>query len=222
MPFDFFILNLFQPEKRFYFLAWTLVVIISITLHELAHGIAAVRVGDDTPIRQGRMTLNPLVHMGPYSIIVLLLLGLAWGAMPIDPSRMRGRYAQAKVAFAGPAVNLFLAVASLVAWGLLLRFGAITYESEVAWRENLFQFLFIAGNANLLLFGLNMLPAPPLDGSHILANFHRPYADFISDPRHHGVHMLMFFGVFMLIFAFSPRIAQASAWFGKWVATVGM
>jgi Zn-dependent protease len=90
-----------QSNPRFFF-AVVITVVVSITIHELAHGVVAVWRGDRTPIDEGHMTLNPAVHMGPFSIIALLVAGIAWGAMPINPSRIRGRFGEALVAAAGP------------------------------------------------------------------------------------------------------------------------
>ena len=216
-----FINHLFSdnPADRFYFLAVVLVVVISIVLHELAHGWVALRLGDPTPRIQGRMTGNPLVHMGPFSLVALAIAGIAWGQMPLDPSRMRGRYAEAKVAAAGPAMNLLLAVLAMLTLGVLLRvWGLGDLPAEVALygvtevnrfaeadlinvsplQDNLLRLLAIAGMYNLLLMFFNLLPAPPLDGSHILANFSRPYAHFVGDPSKQGVFMLLFIGAFML------------------------
>ena len=83
-------------------LSWAFWVIFSITLHELGHGWAAIRQGDDTPRRFGRMTLNPLVHMGVPSLVMFALIGIAWGAMPVEPSRFRwGRRGRVLVSAAG-------------------------------------------------------------------------------------------------------------------------
>ena len=62
--------------------AWIFWVILSIVLHELAHGWAALWQGDDTPRRLGRMTMNPLVHMGGTSLLIFAIIGIAWGVMP--------------------------------------------------------------------------------------------------------------------------------------------
>src|SRR5438309_6666732 len=102
-----------QKEPRFFF-AWVLTIVVSVCLHELAHGLVAVWLGDDTPIQQERMTLNPLVHMGPSSLICLLLAGIAWGAMPVNTNRLRGRYGGALVAAAGPLTNILLATLALL------------------------------------------------------------------------------------------------------------
>src|SRR3954447_26147620 len=115
----FFIENL-QKDPRF-FLAVCITVVVSISLHELAHGIVAIWLGDRTPIETGHMTLNPAVHLGPISLICLLLAGIAWGSMPVTPSRLRGRYGDALVAAAGPIMNLLLGAIALVALGLWRR-----------------------------------------------------------------------------------------------------
>ena len=95
--------------------SWVFWVFFSITLHELGHGWAAMRVGDQTPRLTGHMTWNPIVHMGPVSLVLFALLGLCWGAMPVDPSRFRGKHADAKVAFAGPMMNFSLLRSGLCA-----------------------------------------------------------------------------------------------------------
>lgn len=93
---------------------WVFWIIGSITLHELAHGWAALRQGDSTPVEAGHMTLNPVVHMGKVGLIMFAVAGIAFGMMPVDPSRFRSRHGDASVAAAGPAVNLVLAVVSFV------------------------------------------------------------------------------------------------------------
>ncbi len=217
---DLFVFNLFHDDTRFYFLAASLVIVISIVLHELAHGWTAIRLGDDTPIHMGRMTGNPLVHMGPFSIAALLIAGIAWGQMPINPTRLRGRYAEAQVAAAGPAMNLGLALICLVALGLFYRFGPPIAPGS--WQANLAFFLQIAGTVNLLLMMFNLIPIPPLDGSHILANLHRPYALALGDERHQG----LFFVAFIFAFALSsavlvPWAGRLAATIVRWVETVG-
>ena len=160
-----------------YFFAVVIVVVISICLHELAHGIVAIWLGDDTPIVAGHMTLNPMVHMGPFSIVALLLVGIAWGAMPVDRTRLRGKYAEALVAAAGPFANVLIALVSLTALGLWLRFGADSAAEPTEAAENARFLLTIFGVFNILLALFNLIPLPPLDGSRILANFSQWYDD---------------------------------------------
>lgn len=161
-----FIENL-QTDPLF-FLSVVATVIISITLHELAHGYAAVALGDDTPILLKRLTLNPLVHMGLFSIIMMLVMGIAWGSMPINPRKLRGRFGGALVSIAGPITNLLLAIIALTALALWQRFGPIEVGSAV---ENWRQFLWYFGYINVALAMFNMLPIPPLDGSGVLESF---------------------------------------------------
>lgn len=204
-----FIQRLLDPDQQLFYVSWVITVIFSITLHELAHGWMALRRGDSTPRDLERMTINPLTHMGPFSLLALFVLGIAWGQMPIDPSRLRGRYGEALVAAAGPATNLILAVLGLTALGLWMRLGA---APDTVFLENLRQFLWIFGAANFVLCLFNLLPLPPLDGSRIVANFHRGYAMFISDPAHQGTLMFAFAMVFVFgsgIFALAYRWADA-------------
>jgi len=215
---DIFILKLADPESWFFAMSWILIVIISIVIHELAHGWMAIRLGDNTPNRLGRMTGNPLVHMGGMSLVVLALFGIAWGQMPIDPTRLRGRYAEAKVAFAGPASNILLALVALIALGLLMRYDADPTEQ---WQKNLYEFLFLAGSANMILTVFNLVPIPPLDGSHILANFHRGYANLISDPSKQGLFMLGFFAMFIFFGEMWDHAYRIAAIVSAFVATVG-
>ena len=216
---DLFITRLFSdnPADRFYFFAVVLVVIVSIVLHELAHGFAALRLGDRTPVLQNRMTGNPLVHMGPFSLLALALAGIAWGQMPIDPTRLRGKHGEAFVAAAGPAMNLLIALVSLTALAVLLRLwtfpdftavaalrGDSTYTDLSALQQNALRLLAIAGLYNLLLMFFNLLPFPPLDGSHILADFSKPYAEFIGNPGNSGALMIGF--IFCFAVASGPLV----------------
>jgi len=188
-----FVLKALDPATQFYFFSVVISVVISITLHELAHGWAAIRLGDQTPIRSGHMTGNPLVHMGPFSIAALMIAGIAWGQMPIDPTRLKGKYAEAWVAFAGPATNFMLSLIALTGLGLWWRLGTFT-DSTV--QHNAVSFLMAFGGINALLGVFNLFPVPPLDGSHILSNLNRKYATFIGDPAHQGVMILAFIFMF--------------------------
>lgn len=90
------------------------IVIASVVLHELAHGFAAIQQGDRTPVTSGHMTLDPVVHMGQASLIMLCVVGLAWGQMPVRPAHFRNRkWGEAIVSGAGPATNLALALLAI-------------------------------------------------------------------------------------------------------------
>ena len=150
---------------------WVIPILLAITLHEAAHGWVALRLGDDTAYRLGRVTFNPLRHIDPFGTVLLpaLLLFASGGRMmfgfakpvPVNFARLRRpRRDMVLVAAAGPATNLALAVISAA-----LFHGVPYLSGDVAlWvAENLSNSLWI----NLLLCVLNLLPIPPLDGGRI-------------------------------------------------------
>ena len=164
--------------------AWIFWVIFSITLHELAHGWAAIWEGDDTPRATGHMSANPIVHMGVPSIIAFLIIGIAWGMMPVNPYKFRhGKWGRILVSFAGPAMNL------LIAFVVLTVLGFIDPNTE---QTTLKTFLHTGGFLNLILFALNMLPVPPLDGSNILANLSNTVAGWYRHPQAQIAGLLLF------------------------------
>jgi Zn-dependent protease len=184
-------------------------VLLSITLHELAHGWAALWQGDRTPQWLKRMSANPLVHMGPQSLLVFALCGIAWGAMPVDPSRFRdGRRGDICVAAAGPAMNVAL---GLLCAGLCTAWLAAVPADLPLYREGAV-FLFVGAAINLVLAPLNLLPIPPLDGSRILAGFSRRAQLLFGHPQ------AQLFGtfVFLAVFFASPvgDLLVRRAWTG--------
>lgn len=193
LAFGLFITQL--SENPSFFFAVIITVVISITLHELAHGIVAVKLGDDTPIVTGHMTLNPLVHMGIFSIILLFLVGIAFGAMPVDRTRLRGKYAEALVALAGPIANLLLGILATVALGLCFRFELFAAGNPVHERAELLLRVFGLMNFALMLF--NLLPIPPLDGSLIAANLSPAYRRWMSSELAQGAMQALFFAMFL-------------------------
>lgn len=170
-------------------------MIVSIVLHELAHGWAAIRQGDDTPRLLGHMTPNPVTHMGPIGLGAVFLIGIGWGMMPVNRTNFRSRYGDAIVSFAGPAINLVLAAVGLAALGLWQRNGGIDLTDTQA---NLQMALFFFGYLNIALFIFNLAPVPPLDGCRILANFNHRYDRWLVENEAQYGH-IMFFAYFFLI-----------------------
>jgi Zn-dependent protease len=159
-------------------------VVPSIILHELAHGVTAYAFGDDTARRAGRLTLNPLRHVDPVGTVLLpaLLTIAGYGAfgyakpVPINPSRMRHPRNDALiVSLAGPATNLALAAVSVVALryfrppstAVLLRAAVDGYGLGILDLTD--RVLFVLGFVNVTLAVFNALPIPPLDGSAVVA-----------------------------------------------------
>ena len=145
-------------------------VIIAMTFHEFAHAWVADRLGDDTPRRQGRLTLNPFKHMEPIGMLMLLFAGFGWGRpVEINPNNFNRtitiRKGNALVALAGPVMNLILALIFSIIYALILAFGGVDFNSQVGDIITL-SLIHIFMNVGLGVF--NLIPLPPLDGSKVL------------------------------------------------------
>ncbi len=152
-------------ENPGYYISWVLVVMFSICMHELCHALAARQQGDMTGSLTGYVTLDPTKTMGYQSIIMLLLFGIAWGAVPVDPRQFRHRWSEAWVALAGPLSNLVLAVLFAAAWIVLVWFHG--KELTEGYGKGLSEFYTLGVRANSLLTVFNLLPLPMLDGWRI-------------------------------------------------------
>jgi Zn-dependent protease len=172
-----------------------------------------VKLGDDTPIEQGRMTLNPFVHMGPVSLIVLLISGIAWGLMPIDRRRLRGKYGEAQVAAAGPFMNVVIAAVVLTALGLWQRYRDVPTSELSQMAQNGEYLLWVFGMMNVCLALFNLVPCPPLDGAHILANFSDSFARTLDGMMQTGMYfrfaIILFAVGGYVIFPFGTKLAGA-------------
>jgi len=153
-----------------HYLAFVLIafaLIFSLTFHEFGHGKMASLIGDDTAERAGRLTLNPIPHIDPVGLLMVLLIGIGYAKpVPADPRKFNTRWGVLLVAAAGPAMNLLLAVVVYNVYAIGLKMGIGLFQTPVA---NFF-FTYLA-LINLLLMLFNLLPIGPLDGSYIL-----PYA----------------------------------------------
>lgn len=150
----------FPSLTEFVFTA--LALLVAAPLHELAHAYAADRLGDPTPRRLGRLTLNPLAHLDPLGTIMILFFGFGWAKpVPIDPGNFPDwRRGLIVVAAAGPLANVILALF----FGLPFKLGLLQPLAAGPLGDLLFTL--VAINAVLAVF--NLLPVPPLDGSKIL------------------------------------------------------
>ncbi len=189
--------ELYHNGEKVLLVSWMFWVITSIVLHELAHGWAALWQGDDTPRRYGHMTWNPLVHMGPMSLLMFAAVGIAWGQMPVDPSRFKwGRQGRFVVAAAGPAMNVALALIALTLLPIWLKLAHGGVNDPLY--SNVAEFLWVGGWLNFVLAMFNLLPIPPLDGSNILAGLWLRWYIWMQNPQ------FMMVGFFiLLVFFFS-------------------
>jgi Zn-dependent protease len=141
------------------YVATTAIFLVSLTVHEYAHAWMAYRYGDDTAARLGRLTLNPIAHISLFGTIILpLLVNFGW-AKPVPVNfAVLTRNQMLKVAVAGPASNLLLAIGLTIAFHL---FGLRA-------RPILGDFALLAILSNIVLAVFNLIPIPPLDGSRIV------------------------------------------------------
>ncbi|MEI7474330.1 MAG: site-2 protease family protein [bacterium] len=139
-------------------------LIISITIHEWAHGFVAYKLGDNTPKLSGRLTLNPLAHIDLIGTIMLFVVGIGWAKpVPINTANLKNKYNVALVGVAGPLSNVILAV-------LFSIIGVICFKFK---NNNIFYFITLISiyltQINFLLALFNLMPIPPLDGSRIIS-----------------------------------------------------
>jgi Zn-dependent protease len=170
------------PEQIRLMLLSVLVLVVSVAFHEFGHAKMADMLGDDTPRRQGRITLNPLAHADPIGTLLVPLIGgfygvgLGWGR-PVQwqPSRIHRKWrmttAQILVALAGPSMNVVLACVGMIVHVILIRqsvMGPLVMSDGVLKATTEASFLLMAAvKTNFVLFFFNLLPLPPLDGGHV-------------------------------------------------------
>lgn len=149
-------------------------VLIAITFHEFAHAFVADKLGDDTPRRQGRLSLNPFAHLDPIGSIMLIFAGFGWGKPVEINSRNFNRnikmpVAEAMVAAAGPIMNFILAIIFAVIYAIIWKFAPTFMVNQIGFIIMLMIQSCIAINLGLGIF--NLIPLPPLDGSKIVMGF---------------------------------------------------
>ncbi|MBI4582929.1 MAG: hypothetical protein HY717_02675 [Planctomycetes bacterium] len=209
---------------------WYLVFLFSTTVHEAAHALAALWLGDPTAYRGGQVTLDPIPHIRrePVGMVIVPILTLVlsgfrqmmgWASAPLNPS-WADRYPRraAWVALAGPAANLLLVVLAfaLIKAGLLAGFFKIPQEGDfdlghlvVATPDGLGRAISLTASIfftlNLLLLLFNLLPLPPLDGSAAIPLFlprpmARRYLDFMRQPTFSLLGLVVAWKVFDWVF----------------------
>ena len=179
---------------------WVLLLIplrlLALVIHECSHGYVSTKLGDPTPRIQGRLSLNPLVHLDPVGTILMILTGFGW-AKPVEVNPMYykdRKKGMALVAIAGPLSNLLLAFVSLLIYFL---FAVIIHYTKIGISAKLLQIVGTAcsysAQVNLCFFVFNLIPIPPLDGSRILGMF-------LKDSTYYKMMQYERYSMFLIMF----------------------
>ena len=173
-------------------------VLVAITFHEFAHAFAADKLGDDTPRMQGRLNLNPLSHLDPFGVFMLVFAHIGWGKpVEINPRNFNRKISmsagEAIVAFAGPLMNFILAIIFTIIYYAVIKFAGMSFMLTTVGKviTTMLSYTIIV-NVGLGVF--NLIPLPPLDGSKILKNF-LPY----NARNWIETHEFMFYMIFLVI-----------------------
>jgi len=161
-------------------------LVLSLSIHEFGHAAAAKWQGDNTAAEQGRLTLNPIAHIDPLGLLMVVLVGFGFARpVPVDLSQLKSRWSNLYVSAAGPFMNLLLAILS---WNILIwltQSGLATPAMEV--------FFSVLAQINLLLMLFNLMPIGPLDGHHIVATLLPPKlrAPYLINNARYGTLLLL-------------------------------
>ena len=177
-------------------------LVLSLAFHEFAHAYTADRLGDPTPRRYGRVTLNPIKHLDPFGTLLLLLVGFGFARpVPINPNNL-GRWGTMWVAAAGPISNLLIAVVC----ALLLKVLPLT--------DLTYTILMTVLGINVVLAVFNLIPIPLLDGSRILGALVPSLGRALNQFEMMPYSFLIVMG---FIYLFRPQIGQLIGTVQSWV-----
>lgn len=142
--------------------------LFAIILHEIAHGLVSTWLGDPSPKRQGRLSLNPLKHLDPIGTLCLIFFHVGWAKpVVVNPDYYKNKKrGMALVALAGPLMNFLLAIFSIIIMAIFVKVNAYSNVLII-----IYNFLLYFSVINLGLGLFNLIPIPPLDGSRILGAF---------------------------------------------------
>lgn len=197
---------LYQGEVAL-FLIILLAIVISLSFHEFGHAFVAKLYGDDTAQRAGRLTLNPLAHLDPMGLLMVVLVGFGYAKpVPTDPRKFNSRWAHLFISAAGPGMNLLVATIAFNFFTASIHLGWIFMASQ---GPALF-FTYLA-RINLILLLFNLIPLGALDGHYILpyfltrkwAAYYQYYNARYGNVALLGLVMLSFIGVPVFRFVWS-------------------
>jgi Zn-dependent protease len=160
-------LNLLSQGDYALFAIVMVALICSLTFHEYGHAVVAYWYGDGTAKEQGRLTLNPLPHIDPFGLLMIVFIGFGFAKpVPVNGARLNSRWAMGWVSVAGPFMNLLLAIVTINIFSL-----GIANEWSFFLTEQARYFFVNLAIINLILMVFNLIPLGPLDGHYILPYF---------------------------------------------------
>ena len=162
-------------------------IILGLTVHEFSHALIALRSGDSTSKDQGRITLNPLKHIDPIGFIMLLFAGFGW-AKPVEFNEKNLKNPKTdvlKIAIAGPVSNALTAMVLSILYAILYKTGSINTYSIAG---QIFKYAIVI---NWGLFVFNLIPIPPLDGSHLLLAWFKKFPVMYNTLYKYGTFALL-------------------------------
>lgn len=184
--------------------------LVCITLHELAHGYVAYRLGDDTAKRAGRLTLNPLKHIDIMGLAMMVIFKFGWAKpVPVNMWKFKNpKKGMAITAAAGPLSNIIIAVICLFIYGVLLGFGPRIGKVGSYFVE----MLLITAYLSTALAIFNIIPIPPLDGSKVLYSFvsDRTYTKLMYYERYGMIILVV--AVLLLSRTHLNPLGRAASW----------
>lgn len=160
-------LPLLYNQQYALFALLIITLVISLTFHEFGHAASAKLLGDDTAERMGRLNINPIAHIDPMGLLMVVLVGFGYAKpVPTNPRNFSTSWGTPIVAAAGPAMNLLLAFVTINVYVYGVESGSSWFAQPEA------QMFFITlASINLLLMLFNLIPLGPLDGHYILGHF---------------------------------------------------
>jgi Zn-dependent protease len=182
-----------------YIISVALVVFLSTPIHEFAHAITAVKLGDPTPRYMGRTTINPFAHIDNIGALLILLFGFGW-AKPVQVNARNfnnPKRGMALTALAGPVSNVIVALAFYVMFKAII--SLVTVESQIIYYVLLCFSFIVQINISLAVF--NLIPVPPLDGSKILASI-------LPDRIYYNLMQYERYFSFILIFLIASDVLE--------------
>ncbi len=195
---------------------YVVILIMSVVVHEFAHGYTAYLLGDNTASASGRLTLNPLKHLDPFGSVILPLLLIiskagfiiGWARpVPYNPHNLRlGKQGTFMVAIAGIIANILLAIIFAMLIRIAPHIGLPAYSADPLLIHPFYKISTIIVFTNLVLALFNLIPIPPLDGSKILFSFIPPqFRSLENFLERWGMFILLFFIIFLWSY-FAPII----------------